>query len=67
METSEFVDFIRLIARRDVRQVARRLRACPDFATAASPIGASRQAAEEFVRGRYGLASGGGRFLSAGC
>jgi hypothetical protein len=48
METSEFVDFIRLVVRRDVRQVTRRLRGCPDLATTASPVGATRQRAEEF-------------------
>jgi hypothetical protein len=48
METSEFVDFIRLVVRRDVRQVTRRLRDCPELATMASPVGATRQAAEDF-------------------
>jgi ankyrin repeat protein len=48
MEMSEFVEFIRLVVRRDVRQVTRRLRDCPDLATMASPVGATRQEAEDF-------------------
>jgi ankyrin repeat protein len=48
METSRFLDFVRLVVDGDVDAVSRRLRASPELATMASPVGATRQEAREF-------------------
>ena len=43
METSAFLEFIRLVVAGDVDRVSRRLSAAPALATTASPVGATRQ------------------------
>ena len=48
METSSFVEFIRLVVAGDTDRVSRRLRAAPALATTAAPVGATRQQAAEF-------------------
>ena len=48
METSAFVEFIRLVVAGDTDRVSRRLRAAPALATTASPVGATRQQAADF-------------------
>ena len=48
VETSRFLDFVRLVVDGDVDTVSRRLRANPALATMASPVGATRQEAKEF-------------------
>jgi len=48
METSAFLEFIRLVIAGDTDRVSRRLNAAPTLATAASPVGATRQQATEF-------------------
>src|SRR4051794_8539796 len=48
MNTSTFLEFVRLVIAGDVDNVSRRLRADPALATMASPLGATRQAAAGF-------------------
>ena len=48
METSAFLEFIRLVIAGDTDRVARRLSAAPALATTASPVGATRQRATDF-------------------
>jgi ankyrin repeat protein len=48
METSTFLEFIRLVIAGDTDRVSRRLSAAPTLATTATPIGASRQEATVF-------------------
>src|SRR5215471_11168447 len=48
METSTFLEFIRLVVAGDTDRVARRLSAAPALATTASPAGATRQQATAF-------------------
>src|SRR6266850_6464805 len=48
METSAFLQFIRLVVAGDTDRVARRLSAAPALATTASPVGATRQQATDF-------------------
>jgi len=48
METSAFLEFIRLVIAGDTERVSRRLSAAPTLATAASPVGATRQQATDF-------------------
>jgi len=48
METSTFLDFIRLVVAGDTDRVSRRLSAAPALATTASPVGATRQRATDF-------------------
>jgi hypothetical protein len=48
METSAFLEFIRLVITGDTDRVSRRLSAAPTLATAASPVGATRQQATDF-------------------
>ena len=48
METSAFLECIRLVVDGDVGKVSRRLRANPALATLASPVGATRQEARDF-------------------
>ena len=48
METSSYLEFIRLVVDGDVNKVSRRLHANPALATMASPRGATRQEAAEF-------------------
>src|SRR5215510_13540101 len=48
METSGFLDFVRLVVDGDVDRVSRRLRASPALAKMASPVGATRQEAKTF-------------------
>jgi hypothetical protein len=48
MEKSVHLDFIRLVIDGDVNQVARQLKASPELATLASPVGATRQQAKSF-------------------
>jgi hypothetical protein len=47
METSAFLEFVRLIVAGDVARVSQRLRAAPALATMASPIGATRAQASD--------------------
>ena len=48
METSAFLEFIRLVVAGDLDRVSRRLSAAPALATTASPVGATRQQATDF-------------------
>jgi hypothetical protein len=48
METSAFLEFIRLVIAGDIDRVSRRLSAAPALATTASPVGATRQQARDF-------------------
>src|SRR5262245_19150158 len=48
METSTFLEFIRLVVAGDTNRVSRRLSAAPALATTASPVGATRQQATDF-------------------
>jgi ankyrin repeat protein len=48
METSAFLEFIRLVVAGDTDRVSRRLSAAPALATTASPVGATRQQATDF-------------------
>jgi ankyrin repeat protein len=48
METSAFLEFVRLVVDGDVDTVSRRLRASPSLATMASPVGATRQVATPY-------------------
>ncbi len=48
METSDFLEFIRLVVAGDTDRVSRRLSAAPALATTASPVGATRQGATGF-------------------
>jgi ankyrin repeat protein len=48
METSTFLEFIRLVIAGDTDRVSRRLSAAPVLATTASPVGATRQEATDF-------------------
>ena len=48
MDTSAFLDFVRLVVDGNVREVSRRLNAAPVLATVASPVGASRRDAKPF-------------------
>jgi ankyrin repeat protein len=48
METSAFLEFIRLVVAGDTGRVSRRLSAAPALATTASPVGATRQQATDF-------------------
>jgi ankyrin repeat protein len=48
METSTFLEFIRLVVTGDTDRVSQRLRATPALATTASPSGATRQQATAF-------------------
>jgi len=48
METSAFLEFIRLVIAGDTDRVSRRLSAAPALATTASPVGATRQQATDF-------------------
>ena len=48
METSAFLEFIRLVIAGDTDRVTRRLSATPALATTASPVGATRQQATDF-------------------
>ena len=48
METSSFLEFVRLVVDGDVDEVSRRLGVDPALATMASPRGATRQEATEF-------------------
>ena len=48
METSAFLQFIRLVVAGDTHSVSRRLSAAPTLATTASPVGATRQQATDF-------------------
>ena len=48
METSTFLEFIRLVVAGDTDRVSRRLSAAPALATTASPVGATRQQATDF-------------------
>src|SRR5919108_4608953 len=48
METSAFLNFVRLVVDGDVEKVSRRLSASPALATMASPVGATRQEATTF-------------------
>ena len=48
METSELLEFVRLVVAGDTGRVAGRLRAAPFLAKMASPIGATRQEATQF-------------------
>jgi ankyrin repeat protein len=48
METSAFLEFIRLVVAVDTDRVSRRLSAAPALATTASPVGATRQQATDF-------------------
>jgi len=48
METSAFLQFIRLVVAGDTDSVSRRLSAAPTLATTASPVGATRQQATDF-------------------
>ena len=48
METSAFLELVRLVVAGDVGEVSRRLRAVPALATMASPVGATRQEATDF-------------------
>ena len=48
METSAFLEFVRLVIAGDTDRVARRLSAAPALATTASPVGATRQRATDF-------------------
>lgn len=48
MNTSTFLQLIQFIVAQDTDQVARCLRATPELAPMASPVGATRQAASEF-------------------
>jgi hypothetical protein len=48
MDTSAFLEFIRLVIAGDTERVSRRLSAAPALATAALPIGATRQQATDF-------------------
>lgn len=48
METSTFLEFIRLVVAGDADRVSHRLSEVPALATTASPVGATRQQATEF-------------------
>jgi len=48
METSAFLEFIRLVVAGDTGRVSRRLSAAPALATTALPVGATRQQATDF-------------------
>jgi ankyrin repeat protein len=48
METSTFLEFIRLVVAGGTDRVSRRLNAAPALATTASPVGATRQQATDF-------------------
>ena len=48
METSAFLEFVRLVVDGDVDGVSHRLTAAPALATMASPLGATRQEATDF-------------------
>ena len=48
METSTFLEFIRLVIAGDTDRVSRRLSAAPTLATTALPVGATRQQATDF-------------------
>jgi ankyrin repeat protein len=48
LETSAFLEFIRLVVAGDTDRVSRRLSAAPALATTASPVGATRQQATDF-------------------
>jgi Ankyrin repeats (3 copies)/Ankyrin repeat len=48
MNTSVFLQFVRLVVNGNVDEVSRRLSADPSLATTASPVGASRQEARPF-------------------
>jgi len=48
METSAFLEFIRLVVAGDTDSVSRRLSAAPALATTDSPVGATRQQATDF-------------------
>lgn len=48
MDTSEYLEFVRLVIGGDLNRVAERLRASPELATMAAPVGATRQAASAF-------------------
>jgi len=48
METSTFLEFVRLVVAGDTDRVSRRLSAAPALATTASPVGATRQQAADF-------------------
>ena len=48
MEMSAFLEFVRLVVDGDLGKVSRRLRATPEMATMASPVGATRQQATDF-------------------
>ena len=47
METSSFLEFVRLVVDGDVDEVSRRLGVDPALATMASPRGATRQEATD--------------------
>src|SRR6476659_6834104 len=51
METSAFLEFIRLVVAGETDRVSRRLSAAPALATTASPVGATRQQATDFFFG----------------
>ena len=48
MQTTAFLEFIRLVVAGDTELVSRRLSAAPALATMASPVGATRQQAPDF-------------------
>ncbi len=48
MQTSAFLELVRLVIDGDMAMVSRRLRATPELATMASPVGATRQEATNF-------------------
>ena len=48
METSVFLDFVRLVVDSEISKVSRRLTATPALATMAAPVGATRQEATTF-------------------
>src|SRR5262249_23262982 len=48
MESSVFLDFVRLVVDGKLDKASRRLRANPALATMSSPVGAARQQAKEF-------------------
>jgi ankyrin repeat protein len=48
MDTSQFLEFVRLVIAGDVDKVSRRLSASPALATMASSVGATRQGAKPF-------------------
>ena len=48
METSDFLDFVRLVVNGEITKASRRLSAAPALATMAAPVGATRQEAATF-------------------